>query len=177
MSKLLLVILAIYIIYYAGNIIFDLFFDKRNEVKSEEDDQFSIHEFEKENHVEAEIIGIEDVENLQTPDSFSKNNFTSPTDENTEQRQDLDYWRTMFEYEENIDEFGEAEKIEKPQNNKSTHDVENSDFENTIIRNDHFHRDNLHNEYNWFQLMNIAETTAQLISSTNGHKVYHSSAF
>lgn len=177
MTKLVLVILTLYVIYYAGNILFDLFFDKSNTQKYEQTDQFLIHEFEKEHQTKPKSISIEDVENLMTPDSFSKTNFKSVTDENREERQDIDYWRGLFESEQSIEEFVDIDKIEYKQNSKSNEHFEEPVLENPTVENEKLDIGRIHNKEKWFQLMTLAETTVQLISNTNGHKVYHSSAF
>lgn len=177
MTKLVLIILTIYVIYYTVNILYDLFFSKIASVKLPDSDPFSIHEFESEHRTKPEVVGIEDVENLQTPNSFSKINFRSSTDENTEERQDIDYWRELFESEQSIDAFNRKGSAVDNEEDRSAENLEKNDIKNSTIENDQLNSAKIENKEKWYQLMNFAETTIQLISNENGHKVYHSSAF
>jgi hypothetical protein len=72
MAKFIIILLVLYVIYYTGNIVYDLFIKKGNSLITEENDVFSIAEFEEQNRDDVTSVGIEDVENLNTPKSFNK---------------------------------------------------------------------------------------------------------
>lgn len=176
MTKLVLIIIVIYTAYYAGNILYDLFLNNTSPINLQESDHISIHEFEKEQRSEPAIIGIEDVENLQTPKSFSKINFQLSIDENMEDRMDIDYWRDMFETEQSMEDFTELKLSGNPVT-ESDHYEEGIVKETSNVTTDMLASMKIQNRKQWHQLMNMAETTVQLISNENGYKVYHSSAF
>ena len=178
MTKFLIILLALYFLYYLGNIVYDLFLKKESTVATEEIDVFSL-DFEEQNRVAITTVGIEDVENLNTPKSFNKKEFQMDT-EISEEREDIEVWRQRFESEQNIDSFDSG--ILEP-----VGDDNNFDDEIGTERNEADLRDeaesianqNLRKSNNdrWFQMLNDAETTVQMISNTNGHKVYQAAGF
>lgn len=177
MTKIVLIILAIYVIYYAGNILYDVLFAKNASVKVEDLERVSIHEFVIANRTEPEVIGIEDVENLQTPKSFSKSDFNLSTGENGEELQDIDYWRGLFESEQSIDAFNEEKSLHDIEEDLPLEEVNKTDKNKSAGGYEPLNSSKIQNREEWHQLMNFAETTVQLISNENGHKIYHSSAF
>ena len=89
MAKFIFILLVLYVIYYTGNIVYDLFIKKSNSLITEESDVFSITEFEEQNRDDVTSVGIEDVENLNTPKSFNKREF--PINEKpSQERQNID---------------------------------------------------------------------------------------
>lgn len=104
MTKFLVALLALYVLYYIGNIVYDLFFKKKSTLITEEVDIFSLAEFEEENRADVVTVGIDDVENLNTPKSFTRKEF--PIDiEQSGERENIEVWRQKFESEQNIDQF------------------------------------------------------------------------
>lgn len=102
MLKISLTILTIYLLYYAGNIVYDLFLKQDKKKNEEETEEFSfsgILDVQK----DISIIGIEDVENLNTPKSFNRNPIQGDSIENIEERQDLERLRQLFESEQDLD--------------------------------------------------------------------------
>lgn len=67
MIKLSLILVTIYIVYYAGIIVFDLFFQKEKVIITDISEEFSLVDIQKE---EAVSVGIEDVEPMITPKTF-----------------------------------------------------------------------------------------------------------
>ncbi|WP_346986144.1 hypothetical protein [Chryseobacterium sp. POE27] len=110
MIKISLTILAVYVLYYAGNIVYDLFLKKEKETYKEETEEFSLSEISEQYEDLTATIGIEDVENLNTPKSFNKNVIHSDITEGNEERQDLEYLRKQFESEQDLDEFDNPSK-------------------------------------------------------------------
>lgn len=178
MTKFLIILLALYFLYYLGNIVYDLFLKKESTVATEEIDVFSL-DFEEQNRVAITTVGIEDVENLNTPKSFNKKEFPVDT-EMSEEREDIEVWRQRFELEQNIDSFDSGTLVTVGDDNSldevigterieaDLQDVTNSDANKNLrkINNDR-----------WFQMLNDAETTVQMISNTDGHKVYQAAGF
>ena len=157
MTKFAAIVIALYFLYYAGNMIYDLFLKKDFTVKNEETDEFSLMEFSEEYRDDVKDIGIEDVENLNMPNSFTKRELAPFPIEESEERQDMDYWREKFESEQNIDSFH--------QNNEVIPSSSNEKMDSTP---------NKTNKDKWHQLLNLAETSVQLISNNDGHKIYQS---
>lgn len=176
MTKFLFILMVIYFLYYAGNMVYDLFLKKESPLVTEEIDVFSLVEFEAQNREEVTTVGIEDVENLNTPYSFNKREFPINS-EISEEREDIEVWRQRFESEQDMDSFDSGsinteienkaadELIDTEINEPVLLKIENTDDEANQIRRKA-------NENKWRQLWNDAETTVQMISNTNGHKVY-----
>ncbi len=175
MTKFLIILLTLYILYYIGNMVYDLFVKKESTLVSEEIDVFSLVEFEEQNRDAVTTVGIEDVENLNTPKSFNKKEFPVDT-EISEERKDIDVWRQRFESEQDMESFDSGsvkseglhnltDVVTATENNEpEMMDQVISDDTNQILRKI--------NKEQWYQMLNDAETTVQMISNTNGHKVY-----
>ena len=175
MTKFLIILLTLYILYYIGNMVYDLFVKKESTLVTEEIDVFSLVEFEEQNREAVTTVGIEDVENLNTPKSFNKKEFPINT-EISEERKDIDVWRQRFESEQDMESFDSGsvkseglhnltDVVTATENNEpEMMDQVISDDTNQILRKI--------NKEQWYQMLNDAETTVQMISNTNGHKVY-----
>lgn len=178
MTKFLIILLALYFLYYIGNIVYDLFLKKESTVATEEIDVFSL-DFEEQNRVAITTVGIEDVENLNTPKSFNKKEFQIDT-EMSEEREDIEVWRQRFESEQNIDSF-DSRTLESIGDDNNLDEVIGAERNETDLRDeaDSEVNQNLRklNNDRWYQMLNDAETTVQLISNTNGHKVYQAAGF
>lgn len=180
MTKFLIILLTLYILYYIGNMVYDLFVKKESTLVTEEIDVFSLVEFEEQNRDAVTTVGIEDVENLNTPKSFNKKEFPINT-EISEEREDIEVWRRRFESEQNIDSFdlnavktmvdeNILDELTAAENNEPEQmDQVSSEDTNKILSKI--------NKEQWYQLLNDAETTVQMISNTNGHKVYQAAGF
>ncbi|HFI4796586.1 hypothetical protein [Elizabethkingia anophelis] len=154
MEKIVIIITVLYLLYYGGNIIYDLFLKKEILVITDETEEFTLSDFAEKNKEEIQGVGIEDVENLNTPKSFTTNSETiSVKNDSPEERPDIDEWREKFEAEENIDQYDSHPQppITSPKEevpiSKST---------------------------DWKKMLNLAETSVQVIANNNGHKVYQS---
>lgn len=186
MTKFIIILLALYILYYIGNIVYDLFLKKESAVNSEENEDFYLLDFEELNEVNVKTIGIEDVENLNTPKSFTKRELPVET-MLSEERQNMDHWRERFESEQNIDAFDD-EKVIVPTKEKKI-EVPKLKFEERLdpliddderIQNQQSEAVNLaikkFNSDRWKKMLNLAETNVQLIKNIDGYKVYQSYA-
>ena len=173
MTKFLIILLALYFLYYLGNIVYDLFLKKESTVATEEIDVFSL-DFEEQNRVAITTVGIEDVENLNTPKSFNIKEFQIDP-EMSEEREDIEVWRQRFESEQNIDSF-DSRTLESIGDDNNLDEVIGAERNETDLRDeaDSEVNQNLRklNNDRWYQMLNDAETTVQMISNANGHKVY-----
>lgn len=147
MIKFSLLLLLAYLLYYAGNIIHDLFF-KKETGKEEESEVFSFSDFSLAK-AEPEIVGIEDVESLNMPKSFSKKEVVLQDSPQDEERLSLDELRQRFESELDLDDHYQKESEKKEETSKS--------------------KDN-----GWQNILNLSETMVQMVANIDGYKVYHS---
>ena len=147
MIKFSLLLLTAYVLYYAGNIIYDLFLKKAATTNQEESEVFSLSDFSETE--DAKNIGIEDVENLNTPQSFTKKEIIPKLSSEHEERLSLDELRQRFESEQDLDHISDNEPEKKKEAPKEK-------------------------DSSWQNILNLSETMVQLVSNIDGHKVYHS---
>lgn len=175
MTKFLIILIALYFLYYIGNIVYDLFIKKESTMVTEISDVFSLAEFEEQNRDDVTTVGIEDVENLNTPKSFNKREFPL-NNELPEEREDIEVWRQRFESEQNIDSFDsetlQSEILDNVSVENNTDEIEESVNANseTIAEIDQIPQKV--DKVEWQKMLNDAETNVQLVLNNNGHKVY-----
>lgn len=148
MIKFSLLLLTVYVLYYAGNIVYDLFLKKTTTTNQEESEIFSLSDFTNEKK-DVTVVGIEDVENLTMPKSFTQKEIVPKLSEGNEERPSLEELRQRFESEQDLDDVPQNEPEQKNEVPKT--------------------KDN-----QWYQILNLSETMVQLVSNVDGHKVYHS---
>lgn len=185
--------MAVYLLYYVGNILHDLFL-KKEEVYKEETEEFSLSEISEQYEDLTKNVGIEDVENLNTPKSFNKNPIYSDITEENEERQDLEYLRELFESEHDLDEFdnqskkdltemkspshlekdesneasfGQKDKIPVEKEDKKPNETESSEATASIDKETSRIKD-------WKAMLNLSETLVQMVANHDGYKVYQS---
>lgn len=191
MTKFLIILIALYILYYIGNIVYDLFIKKESTLVTEESDVFSLAEFEEQNRDDVTTVGIEDVENLNTPKSFTKRDFPVSNDL-SEDREDIEVWRQRFESEQNIDSFesgilaNEEEEIasvkiiEENSNEISETEDEDennhTDSTNKSLEAAHIQVPRKVDNAQFREMFNQAETIVQTIEHEDGRKVFQNRA-
>lgn len=148
MIKFSLLLLTLYVIYYAGNIIYDLFIKKEAVVNQEESEVFSFSDFTADKDAPA-VVGIKDVENLNMPQSFTKKEIIPKLSPENAERPSLEELRQRFESEQDLDDVSQGEPEKKKEAPKTK-------------------------DSGWHQILNLSETMVQLVSNIDGHKVYHS---
>ncbi|ATN07237.1 hypothetical protein CRN76_18425 [Chryseobacterium indologenes] len=99
MIKIFLTILVLYLLYYAGNIVYELFLKKDPELKEEEAEEYALTTFSEIDANEIKSVSIDDVEQLNTPNSFNTKEIFSSNDEEPDEPHDLEHWRKKFESE------------------------------------------------------------------------------
>ena len=161
MNKFIIIVITIYLLYYLGNILFDVFLKKESNLLKEETEEFSITEFSKNIENRTTEVGIEDVEKLNTPKSFIKSDRQfSENNDDSEKEIDIETLRKKFEAEEHIENF------ELP---KNEHQIFNQEEQNKQSNN------SVSDLKKHFQsLLNLAETSVQMIANQDGSRVYHS---
>ncbi|MDR6156663.1 hypothetical protein QF023_000179 [Chryseobacterium sp. SLBN-27] len=195
MIKISLTILAVYLMYYAGNIIYDLFLKKERDTYKEQTEEFSLSEISEQYEDLTATIGIEDVENLTTPKSYNKNPIHSDYTEGKEERQDLDHLRELFESEQDLDEFENpsmkdftetenqpySEKAELSeesldQNEKLSNETKSQKPDEVIQQNPITVKEDQEASRikEWKAMLNLSETLVQLVANHDGYKVYQS---
>ncbi|SUX48228.1 hypothetical protein [Chryseobacterium indoltheticum] len=195
MIKISLCILAVYLTYYAGNILYDLFLKKEREIYKEETEEFSLSEISEQYEDLTKNVGIEDVENLNTPKSFNKNAIHSDITEGNEERQDLEYLRELFESEQDMDEFdnpskknfteienqshpdnAESSEVYFDQKEKISTEKENQKPNEVISENPITVSADQETSRikDWKAMLNLSETLVQMVANYDGYKVYQS---
>ncbi len=195
MIKISLCILAVYLLYYAGNIAYDLFLKKEKETDKEETEEFSLSEISEQYEDSTRNIGIEDVENLNTPKSFNKNQIHSDFSEGKDERQDLEYLRQLFESEQDLDEPNNPSKKDYAENENQSYSekTESSEVhldlsETTLTEQEsqqpieEFQQNRISDKKDektsktndWKKMLNLSETMVQLVANENGYKTYQS---
>ena len=176
MLKYSFILLAVYFLYYAGNIVYDLFLKKEKTVYTDATEEFSLADFAQSESLPPSSIGIEDVENIRTPKSFLKSEIPMSQVQNTfEENPDLEELRIRFESEQDLDGFDNDEEAVKSttENTEAIQSKNNENHQNQIQEEQGLSIQKS-NRNKWHQLLNLAETSVQMISHHDGYKVYHS---
>ncbi|UMQ41541.1 hypothetical protein MKS83_19415 [Chryseobacterium sp. Y16C] len=180
MIKIITSIIAIYLLYYAGNVLYDLFLKKDSSKKTDETEEYSLAEFSEDNKNEVRKIEIDDVESINTPNSFNKKElFPANQVEKQDESRDLDYIRKKFESEQDIDDFYNVPEIQEKPNEKEQKETVSPDTQQEDIGQEQEKKeipspnlDALHKQFKNF--LNLAETSVQVLSERNGYRVYQS---
>lgn len=176
MLKYSFILLAVYFLYYAGNVVYDLFLKKEKTVHTDDTEEFSLADFAQSESLPPSSVGIEDVENIRTPKSFLKSEIPTAQAQNTfEENPDLEELRRRFESEQDLDGF---DQLEEPIKN-TTENIEAIQSKNNENHQNHIQEEQglsiqKSNRNKWHQLLNLAETSVQMISHNDGYKIYHS---
>ena len=176
MLKYSLILLGAYLLYYAGNIVYDLFLKKEKTLHTDATEEFSLADFAESESLPPSSIGIEDVENIRTPKSFLKSEIPISQAQNTfEENSDLEELRRRFESEQDLDGFDNDEEAVKSttENTEVVQSKNNENYQNQI-QEEQASSIQKSNRNKWHQLLNLAETSVQMISHNDGYKIYHS---
>ena len=176
MSKYSLILLGAYFLYYAGNIVYDLFLKKEKTVYTDATEEFSLADFAQSESLPRSSIGIEDVENIRTPKSFLKSEIPISQAQNTfEENPNLEELRRRFESEQDIDGFNnDEESVKNTTENTEVIQSKNKENHQDQIQEETSSSIQKSNRNKWHQLLNLAETSVQMISHNDGYKIYHS---
>lgn len=166
MIKICITILAVYLLYYAVNIVYDLYLKKEASTLHDEDEEYSLTLFEEQNANKVKVVSIDDVEPLNTSNSFKSKELFPLAEEELYESLNLDYYRTKFEFEQDIDDFEYDFKIKEEKKDNVTEGNAQSEpeKEDAALK--------LKQQFN--QFLNLAETHVQVLLDRDGFKVYHS---
>ena len=176
MLKYSLILLGAYLLYYAGNIVYDLFLKKEKTLHTDATEEFSLADFAQSESLPPSSVGIEDVENIRTPKSFLKSEIQISQVQNTfEENPDLEELRRRFESEQDIDGFdNDDEPVKNTTENTEVVQSKNNENYQNQIQEEQASSIQKSNRNKWHQLLNLAETSVQMISHNDGYKIYHS---
>ena len=176
MLKYSFILLAVYFLYYAGNIVYDLFLKKEKTIPTDATEEFSLADFAKSENLPPSSIGIEDVENIRTPKSFLKSEIPISKAQNTfEKNPDLEELRRRFESEQDIDGYdNDDEPVKNTTENTEVIQSKNNENHQNQIQEEQVSSIQKSNRNKWHQLLNLAETSVQMISHNDGYKTYQS---
>lgn len=176
MLKYSFVLLGAYFLYYAGNIVYDLFLKKEKTVHTDATEEFSLADFAQSESLPPSSVGIEDVENIRTPKSYLKSEIpTAQAQKTFEENSDLEELRRRFESEQDIDGFDQLEEpVKNTTENTEVIQSKNNENHQNQIQEEQASSIQKSNKNKWHQLLNLAETSVQMISHNDGYKVYHS---
>ena len=176
MLKYSFILLVVYFLYYAGNIVYDLFLKKEKTVHTDATEEFSLADFAQSESLPPSSIGIEDVENIRIPKSFLQSEIPMPQAQNTfEENPDLDELRRRFESEQDLDGFdNDDEPVKNTTENTEVIQSKNNENYQIQIQEEQASSIQKSNRNKWHQLLNLAETSVQMISHNDGYKIYHS---
>lgn len=192
MIKIFLIILAIYLIYYAGNIVYDLFLKKDSAAKEEEAQEYALTALTEQDKAEIKAVSIDDVEHLNTPNSFNTKEQFSSSEREPDEPHDLEHWRQKFESEQDIDAFETMSEMDENSTEKEISKYQPSEQEaiqrdetKEFLATPFEKEENTHSEHKkedtvlklkqqFNQFLSLAETQVQVLSDRDGFKVYHS---
>ncbi len=192
MTKIFLTILVLYLLYYTGNIVYDLFLKKDNALKEDEAQEYALAALSEQDKAEIKAVRIDDVEHLNTPNSFNTKELFSSNGEEADEPHDLDHWRRRFESEQDIDAFETMPEMDGNSTEKEISkylpseqdDIQNAEMKEFVAtppekeenaQSEHEKENTalkLKQQFN--QFLNLAETYVQVVSDLDGFKVYHS---
>lgn len=179
MIKIITTIIAVYLLYYAGNIVYDLFLKKDSSVKQDETEEYSLTVFSERDKDEIQTVGIDDTENINTPNSFNKKDLSPAGQDEQDETRDLENFRIKFESEQDIDDFNTILGIEEKSveiNISETADLDSiqtpDDQNEQKTETNSPNRNSYHKQFKNF--LNLAETNVQVLSNHDGCKVYQS---
>lgn len=160
MIKYSFYVLGVYVLYYAGNIVYDLFLKKVKTVQTDVTEEFSIGDYAENNRDSVKQVGIDDVENLNTPNSFHNKELHAEMHESVEEvKPEIEDLRKRFEAEEDLDDSPQ----EDPEESKEF-------VQPVSIKKE----EGKPKKSNWEEIMELSETTVQLVANYQGYKVYQS---
>ncbi len=134
MGQFVLIVLGIYTLYYAGNIIYDLYL-KKEKVEEEEEQTINIEGIEVSENIEN--VGIDDVEEMNTPNEFaSDEDYLADFNHNEkrETNQSIEELQHKYEEERLLDKAANDNTGEKnaEKKNNGLKKINTMDFQNIL---------------------------------------------
>lgn len=181
MGNIYVFILIAYVLYYAGQIIYDLFFlkDKSLAVESE-GELVSIQR----DTPDIKNVGIDDIEDIEMPSSYDADDSQlSDIDEEEPSNYDIEAIRSSYEEEEELEKYSESEQLEEASMERSNHDKKQMTSQlltNLKIPNDQIVSSKTEmvpemTDSTFDNFVQEAINHVVVASTNNGHKVFKSS--
>lgn len=149
MRDFIIIVLALYILYYAGNIVYDLFIKKSKVDEEQEEQIINIEGIDMEENVSN--IKIDDVEELNTPQQFTN-----------DEAYLVDDFNEAGSYKEDVDFFEEP-------NTSITSIEDNVLGQNSGNENDFF---NKYNEKDFQELIKSSEAEVKVVKNMDDFFAY-----
>jgi len=183
MGKILLFILVVYVIYYAGNIIYDLFFDKELAVANQDEGQLVSMKKDDDPPPEIKRYDIDAVENVEAPNSYDLDEDNLYDDNESPTNYDADTIRRNYEEEAELDKYSAADqqdqKLLEQENQEKKHIVSQL-FPTIKTQTAHILSStkevltNAWDDDKFDDFLNLANQHVVLTSNIDGHKVFKS---
>lgn len=154
MGKFTLIIIGIYLFYYIGNIIYDLYIRKDKVVEIDEITEYAMKDFSSQVEEKIQNTTIDDVENMNIPSGLDNNSYQEELfNEPSQQEQEENISKLQRKYEEELEVNTDFEY--KAENNSPIKTAINSVLDN------------------WDNFINEMETSVMITGNINGHKTYN----
>jgi hypothetical protein len=192
MIKISLSIMAVYLIYYIGNMVYDLYFQKESKSTDDDTHEFSLSEISETYEKLTKSVRIEDVENIKTPKSFNTKELVPVSSFQSEERPDLHYLKSRFDSDQSLTASemfleNELSKDNEIIDAEQSGTKESNNFREEVIVYEQRHKEPIQESGSdkakdeeisrvkeWKKMLNLSETLVQLVANYDGHKVYHS---
>jgi hypothetical protein len=192
MQKILLLILGIYILYYAGNIIYDLFFDNVKVVDNQDDGQLvnmgGDHEEDHAEDTAVKQISTESVGHVELPNSADFNEDDLYAEDEAPTNYNADAVRKDYEEEQQLERYGfseeqERQTLEQERLALEKENQEKKQIADNILASIKIPKENIisstvkvladvWDDNNFDQFMETAKAHVVLVSNDQGHKTY-----
>lgn len=192
MQKILLFILGMYVLYYAGNIIYDLFFDNVKVVDNQDEGQL-VNMSGDEDHQEDEEqavrqISTESVGQVELPNSADIDEADLYDEEEAPTNYNADAVRKDFEEEQQLERYSLSEEQEKQllEQERLALEKENQEkkqFAESVIASIKIPKEKIvsseskslpdaWNDDSFDQFLETAKSHVVMVSNDKGHKTY-----
>lgn len=155
MGKFTLAVIIAYILYYAGNIIYDLYIRKEKVVETNETTEFVMEDVSNQQNEYIQNITIDDVENIRVPQSLDG---LDGEELDFEEPKNLEDLQKKYEDENNLDEVEQnvsdnlQEQIAEEKKSIADRPIKNLDLKN---------------------ILNDLKTRVKMVANYDGQKVYN----
>ncbi len=141
--------------YYGGNIIYDLFLKKEKVIEDDNNlEEFSMSDFADEVKEDVRQVGIDDVENMVTP---QKEEYVE-AEQGVAEEPNIEQMREQFEAEQELEKQESEPKLSDAERKKQLEEQR----EKARKERQKKHR----------EMLRMAETSVQVLESIDGQKVY-----
>lgn len=191
MGKFVLIVIAVYVLYYTGMIIYDLFI-KKDPVKEDDsvETELAFQDLSEEIEENVKSVNIDDVEEINAPSSFNSEEFVSNFDDtsfdeqsNEESLKRLEAkYRVETELQDRNDEnknisenSSDEEKVEETPINSNSDNPDEKEAE-TENEGGAKRKDLVQLQQDFEKLLNESKSSVKVVGSIQDVKIYNISA-